>query len=108
MARSRLNDLIDLAKETSSVKRRELLREVTDLFFGQPSPSNQPQMELFDSVLTQLASEMEEAVRAELAHRFAAASVAPGRLIFTLANATIAVAEPVLARSKVLCVGVLF
>jgi len=102
MARSRLNDLIDLAKETSSVKRRELLREVTDLFFGQPSPSNQPQMELFDSVLTQLASEMEEAVRAELAHRFADASVAPGRLIFTLANDTIAVAEPVLARSNAL------
>jgi uncharacterized protein (DUF2336 family) len=31
---------------------------------------------------------MEEAVRAELAHRFADASVAPRRLIFKLANDT--------------------
>jgi uncharacterized protein (DUF2336 family) len=102
MARSRLHDLIELAKETSSAKRRELLREVTDLFFGQPAPGHQPELELFDSVLTQLSSEMEEAVRAELATRFADASVAPGRLIFTLANDTIAVAEPVLSRSTAL------
>jgi uncharacterized protein (DUF2336 family) len=101
MSESRLQDLIALAEETSSAKRRELLREVTDLFFGQPACSG-AESELFDSVLTQLSSDMEEAVRAELAHRFADASVAPGRLIFTLANDTIAVAEPVLARSPVL------
>jgi uncharacterized protein (DUF2336 family) len=99
MAASRLLDLIDLAKETSSAKRRELLREVTDLYFGQPT-ANASEMELFDSVLTQLSSEMEEAVRGELSSRFADASVAPGRLVFTLANDTLAVAEPILTRSK--------
>lgn len=103
MSQSRLQDLIALAQETSSTKRRELLREVTDLFFGQPAgPATAAESELFDSVLTQLSSEMEEAVRAELAHRFADASVAPKRLIFTLANDTIDVAEPVLSRSTAL------
>ncbi|HYE43441.1 MAG TPA: hypothetical protein VEA15_08610, partial [Caulobacteraceae bacterium] len=64
MARSRLLDLIDLAKEDSSEKRRELLREMTDLFFSVHTPQTQPEMELFDSVLVQLSSEMEQAVRA--------------------------------------------
>ena len=102
MSASRLVDLISLARETSSVKRRELLREVTDLFFGAQPSAGGAELELFDTVLTQLSAEMEEAVRAELAHRFADASVAPGRLVFTLANDSIDVAEPVLTRSKAL------
>src|ERR1700751_3763184 len=100
MSNSRLTDLIDLAKETSSEKRRELLREVTDLFFTRHAPSD-PELRQFDSVLTQLATDMEEAVRAELSGRFAGAEYAPRRLVFTLANdEAIAVAEPVLSRSN--------
>ena len=101
MSMSRLHDLISLAMEPSSAKRRELLREVTNLYFGQPA-TNPSEMALFDSVLTQLSSEMEDAVRAELSARFADASVAPRRLIFTLANDTPDVAGPVLMRSPVL------
>ncbi len=102
MSSSRLTDLIELAKETSSVKRRELLREVTGLFFGQTPSADGPELPLFDVVLTQLSSEMEEAVRAELAARFADASNAPGRLVHALASDTFQVAEPVLTRSPVL------
>jgi uncharacterized protein (DUF2336 family) len=102
MQSSRLIDLISLAQETSSTKRRELLREVTDLFFGQNVSNSAPEMELFDTVLTQLSADMEEVVRAELSSRFADASVAPRRLIFTLANDSIDVAEPVLTRSPLL------
>jgi uncharacterized protein (DUF2336 family) len=101
MSNSRLLDLISLAKEPSSAKRRELLREVTDLYFGGPV-ANPTELALFDSVLTQLSSEMEEAVRAALSARFADATVAPKRLIFTLANDTLEVAGPVLARSSAL------
>jgi uncharacterized protein (DUF2336 family) len=102
MSNSRLTDLIALAKETSSEKRRELLREVTDLFFTRHAPSD-PEVRQFDGVLTQLASDMEGAVRAELSGRFAMAENAPSRLIFNLANdEAIAVAEPVLSRSKAL------
>jgi uncharacterized protein (DUF2336 family) len=102
MTESRLVDLIELAKETSSEKRRELLREVTDLFFGRNAPS-EPEMRQFDVVLSQLARDMEEAVRAELSFRFADTPHPPSRLIFTLASdEAISVAEPVLARSKAL------
>ena len=102
MARSRLLDLIDLAKENSSTKRRELLREMTDLFFSVHAPQSEPEMQLFDTVLVQLSREMEEAVRAELGVRFADASNAPLNLVRSLANDSIAVAEPILASSRVL------
>lgn len=102
MAGSRLLDLIDLAKENSSAKRRELLREMTDLFFSVHAPQTEPEIQLFDTVLVQLSTEMEEAVRAELGLRFADSANAPRNLVRKLANDNIAVAEPILAASRVL------
>ncbi len=102
MERSRLLDLIDLAKEDSSAKRRELLREMTDLFFSIHAPQSDTEMALFDSVLVQLSSEMEAAVRAELGVRFADVSAPPRGLMRKLATDEIIVAEPVLTRSAAL------
>ncbi len=97
---SKLQELIDLAKEPSSEKRRVLLREVTDLFFV--NPDHRPgELALFDDVLSQLSGEMEVAVRAELAERIAAADPGPSRLVRGLAaDTSIEVARPVLERSS--------
>jgi len=100
MASSRLIDLIDLAREDSSTKRRELLRELTDVFFTPQAPRSGAELEIYDSVLTQLSDEMEEAVRAELSARFAETEGAPLRLVRQLASDEIAVAAPLLARSR--------
>lgn len=102
MASSRLQELIDLARETSSLRRRELLRELTELFFGRTAPASGDEIELFDAVLTKLSLDMEEAVRAELAQRFAQTASAPTGLMRNLANDTITVAAPVLAHSTAL------
>lgn len=102
MASSRLLDLIDLAKENSSTKRRELLREMTDLFFSVHAPQTEPEIQLFDTVLCQLSNEMEEAVRAELGHLFARETSAPRGLVRKLANDNISVSEPILTSSRVL------
>jgi uncharacterized protein (DUF2336 family) len=102
MSESRLHDLIDLAREPSSARRRELLRQVTDLFFTAGDPGQGSQMALFDDVLTQLTGEMEEAVRAELAERFADAPRPPERLFGRMLDDEIAVAGPILARSPAL------
>jgi uncharacterized protein (DUF2336 family) len=107
MPRTKLHDLIALAREPSSERRRELLREVTDLFFVSPQPQDSREMALFDDILTQLSSEMEEAVRAELAERLADSPLAPQQLLNDLATDTIKVAEPVLTRSPVLSDDVL-
>ena len=101
MTQSRLHDLIALANEPSSAKRRELLRGVTDLLFAADG-GNAVEMALFDQVLGQLAGDMEEAVQIELATRLGEAPTAPRGLSRTLASSSIAVAEPILRSSRAL------
>jgi uncharacterized protein (DUF2336 family) len=96
----KLQDLIDLASEPSSARRRELLREITDLFFMGADAHGPREMALFDEVLLALSSEMETEVQAELAGRMADAPNAPKTLLRTLAASEIAIAAPLLARSR--------
>ncbi|WP_420470851.1 DUF2336 domain-containing protein [Brevundimonas sp. FT23042] len=98
---SRLPDLIALAEEGSSDKRRALLRELTEHFFGAASRSA-TEDDHYGAVLAKLADDMETAVRSELASRFASAPDAPHALIRRLANDEAAVAGAVLAHSPVL------
>lgn len=98
---SRLPELLALAEEGSSEKRRALLRELTEHFFGAPSRTATEDT-LYGAVLAKLADDMETAVRAELSARFATASDAPIGLIRRLANDEAAVAGAVLAASPVL------
>ncbi len=100
-AGSRLHDLIALAQEPSSERRRELLRGVTDLFFS-AEPHGAGEMGLFDAVMGKLAAEMEVAVRAELAGRMADADAPPLGLVRALAADDIEVSRPVLERSRAL------
>ena len=99
---NKLAQLIALAGEPSSEKRRELLREITDLFFANVEGSNPRELELFDGVMQSLAREMELEVRAELSERIAETEFAPKGLVRSLAEDDIVVAEPVLSRSPVL------
>lgn len=100
-AGSRLPDLIALASEPSSEKRRDLLRELTEHFFG--SPTHTPtEQSLYGTVLAELAADMELAVRAELSARFAPAANAPGALIRRLAHDEAEVAEAILRQSPIL------
>ena len=99
---AKIQELIDLAQEPSSARRRELLREVTDLFFLSAEDHGSQQMALFDEVLTSLSSEMETEVQAELAGRMADVRRAPIRLVRTLAAQPVAVSAPILIRSLAL------
>jgi len=99
---TKLAQLISLAEEPSSAKRRELLREVTDLFFATSEHQSARELELFDDVMLDLSREMEAEVRAALSERIADAAHAPAGLVRSLANDEIAVAAPVLSRSSVL------
>ena len=101
VALSRLPDLIALAEEGSSDKRRALLRELTEHFFGR-SPHTDAESALYGEVMGRLAQDMELAVRAELSSRFALTNQAPRALVRRLANDEAAVAEAVLAASPVL------
>ncbi|PHS27653.1 MAG: hypothetical protein COA84_03870 [Robiginitomaculum sp.] len=97
-----LSRLMVLAQEKSSTRRRELLREVTDLFFEADQPQEGPLGSHFDDVLSSITTEMDIEIRKEIANRFAKTERAPAGLVQQLAEDDIAVAEPVLLHSPVL------
>ncbi|MDP6705329.1 MAG: DUF2336 domain-containing protein [Alphaproteobacteria bacterium] len=99
---SSLQGLVDLASETSSEKRRELLEQVAGLFLDQPGEMNQNEVGLVDDILTRVAHDVEMKVRQQLSERFADVKNAPQNIVKMLANDDIAVAGPILLRSSVL------
>ncbi len=102
MSQSRFAKLVDLAKSTDGEQRRELLRQVTDLFFQSAGSRNERETALMGDVLQMVAVEMQEGVLAELANRFADAPDAPVGLMRDLASHSFEVAAPVLRRSVAL------
>lgn len=97
-----LHNLLNLAQEHSSEGRRDLLREVTDLFLKAPADLSDVEVELFGGVINDLVHDMEVEVRAGLAKRLSLSSVAPKSVITMLANDEIEVARPILENSLVL------
>jgi uncharacterized protein (DUF2336 family) len=102
MSQARFAKLVDLARTTDSEQRRELLREVTDLFFETSSSRTARETALFDDVLKLVAAEMQDSVLAELSELFADAHDAPVGLMRDLANHSFEIAGPVLQRSRAL------
>ncbi len=97
-----LNKLAELATETSSQRRRELLRELTDLYFANHNTSSEIENEHFEEIFCRVTREMDKEVRKEMAKKFAPKSKAPLKLLRQLANDEIDIASPVLAHSSVL------
>lgn len=94
-----LTQLVELARERSSTRRRELLRRMTDLFVSAPESYGERENEQFGEIVTMLAHEMEMSVRRDLAERLSTIPNAPRKVMVDLANDEIEVAEPVLASS---------
>ncbi|WP_291844106.1 DUF2336 domain-containing protein [Maricaulis sp.] len=99
---SKLNNLVELAREKSSDRRRSLLREVTDLFFEEAPERDTAVSGRFDEVLSALAEQTALDAREELSHRFADTPLAPRGLVLKLAQDAIEVAGPMLSKSSVL------
>jgi uncharacterized protein (DUF2336 family) len=98
---SRLPELIVLAQDGSSENRRALLRELTGHFFGSTARTANEDA-LYGEVLTRLTTDMEVAVRAELASSFATALDAPIGLVRNLSHDVAEVAGAVLRQSPLL------
>src|SRR5580692_5127465 len=96
----RFAKLADLAKQTTSEGRRELLREVTEAI-GQTAVRPDADMAAFDNLLTVVAADYSTQIRADLAKLIATnAQFACSAQLFALDD--IGVAEPVLRHSPVL------
>jgi uncharacterized protein (DUF2336 family) len=99
---SRLKELIAVAKEGSSEKRRDLLRDITDVFMTTPDRFTSSEMQHFDVIMSRVTEQVETALRQELSEKLADVPNAPQGLIRQLAQDEISVAEPVLRRSEAL------
>jgi len=101
-AQSCLLELESLSTETSSDKRREVLHRVTDLFLLTNDQQSPDDVSTFGNVMERVAYELEVEARAELSERISNIDKAPRQLVCRLAADDIAVAKPVLERSRVL------
>jgi len=97
---SLLDQLEDAIDGGSLSRRADVLRRVTDLFMSASGSFSEPQLELFDEVITRLLDGVELAARAAFGTRLAQAIDAPLSVIRRLAfDPAIEVAGPVLSHS---------
>ncbi|MEJ1161950.1 DUF2336 domain-containing protein [Prosthecomicrobium sp. N25] len=94
--------LVDLARENSSEKRRELLQEVSDLFVEGAEAHSDRETMLFGDVLGKLLDQAPLDDRVTVSSKVAALVQTPRELALQLANDDSAVAAPVLRHSPVL------
>jgi len=94
--------LLDLAREGSSEKRRELLRQITDVFLAAPEQRSENESVLFDEIVGAVAADLETQVRVELARKVAESNAPLNRTARRLAMDQIEVARPVIERSRAL------
>jgi uncharacterized protein (DUF2336 family) len=99
---TRFSRLVDLAQETSSEKRRELLREVTDAFLESASNCTEIERSHFGDIMSTVSTGMEVAVRRHLAQQLAKQPNAPRALVQQLANDEFGIAKDILQYSPVL------
>lgn len=103
-----INELEGALGNGSADRRAQMLRKIADLFFEGATGYSDQQIALFDEVLSRLASEIEDSVKAELSRRVCDATTVPPRLLRQLAfDDFVEVAAPLLARSKHLDDGLL-
>jgi uncharacterized protein (DUF2336 family) len=96
-----LDQLEDAIGGGSLSRRADVLRRVTDLFMSASGSFSEPQLELFDEVMTRLVEGVELAARAAFGSRLAHAIDAPLNIIRRLAfDPAIEVAGPVLSQSE--------
>jgi uncharacterized protein (DUF2336 family) len=94
--------LLDLAKETSSEKRRELLREITDLLANDAAMRTATNCSAFDEIAVAVVSDLKTEARSEISRMLAATALPLGRTARELAMDEIDVARPVLELSTAL------
>lgn len=97
-----LSNLVELAQENSSEKRRDLMGQVADLFVEDSDNHSDRELSLFGEVLIKLLDQSELPDRADIAGKVAPIEQTPRDLVLKLADDEAEVASPVLQHSPVL------
>lgn len=94
--------LLDLAREPSSEKRRELLLQITDAFIANPGERTEKEASIFDDIFAAVADDLEKEVRFELARKIAKTQAPMNATARRLAMDVIEVARPIVEQSQAL------
>jgi len=94
--------LKDFGRETSSDKRRELLRRATEMFIVSDEALSAQDSALLDEVVQAMTAELSASMRADLARKVASSGHLLNRSARTLAMDDIEIARPVLESSSAL------
>ena len=97
-----VNQLLDLARDTSVAGRTALVGAVSDLYFDRAAGHGEAERALMTNILRQLIHDVEMSVRRALSARLADHDSAPRELVIILASDQIEAAYPILSRSAVL------
>lgn len=97
-----LKSLVDLARESSSDKRRELMGHVTSLFVFGADRYESEELALFSGVLRLLTDLVGEEDKEELSEKLSTVETTPHDLVMKLANEDYGIARYMLQYSKVL------
>lgn len=98
-----LEQLVTLASERSSERRRELLASLSDLFYSDVTEVRSDlELQLFASVVSRVLKDVSVDGRAEFAARVAPDDRTPREVVVELANDAASVAAPVLKNSPLL------
>lgn len=96
-----LCDVESALQDSSSGRRAELLRRVTDLFVGKAVDYTEDQTTIFGTVMGHLIAHVEKRALVELSRRLASVSTAPTDIIRLLArDDRIEISGPVLSKSE--------
>jgi len=99
---SRLERLVNLANESGSDQRRNLLSEITSIFLEDTGSYSDLENQYFGDIMSKVAFDLEREVREELANCLASENSAPRDLIMRLAQDDISVAKPIIEGSSIL------
>ncbi len=94
-----LEDLVGLARETSSEKRRELMGRVADHFVEGSEQYNDRELNLFGEVMSKLLEKSDAASRAALSEKVSRDANTPHGVTMQLASDEIEIARPMLENS---------
>lgn len=97
-----IDNLVQLSRDPSPARRRELLRSIADMFLEDVGAYNDRLLVQFTDVLTILLGQVDTRARTEFAERVSEAPHAGHALHCALANDNLDVATPVLRRSTLL------
>ena len=97
-----LTSLVDLAKESSSDKRRELMGHVTSLFVMGAEKYSSEEITLFNGVLNRLVDLVEDKDKEELSEKLCEIRTTPRELVLKLANEDLIISKYMLQYSTVL------